>query len=70
MFHFYWYKYHSQMKYFDVPIYLWDHKSAADFTRENEMDIDDQFGLYTAFLRQVGIPIFGTIKSEARTRRL
>ena len=51
-------------------IYLWDHKSAADFTRENEMDIDDQFGLYTAFLRQVGIPIFGTIKSEARTRRL
>lgn len=49
---------------------LWDHKSASDFTRENEMDIDDQFGLYTAFLKDMGVPVFGALKSEARTRRL
>lgn len=50
---------------------LWivDHKSAADFSRQVEIDIDDQFGLYTWALRSAGVPVMGFIRSDARTRR-
>lgn len=50
-------------------IWLVDHKSARDFTRQAEIDIDDQFGLYTWALRRIGIPVFGFIRSDARTQR-
>ena len=50
-------------------IWLVDHKSARDFTRQAEIDIDDQFGLYTWALRELGIPVFGFIRSDTRTQR-
>lgn len=50
-------------------IWLVDHKSARDFTRQAEIDIDDQFGLYTWALRRLGIPVFGFIRSDTRTQR-
>lgn len=50
-------------------LWLVDHKSARDFTRQTEIDVDDQFGLYTWALRQLGYPVVGTIRSDARTQR-
>jgi hypothetical protein len=50
-------------------LWLVDHKSAKDFTRQTEIDIDDQFGLYSWGLRQMGIDVMGTIRSDARTQR-
>lgn len=45
------------------------HNSARDFTRQTEIDVDDQFGLYTWALRKLGFPVVGTIRSDARTQR-
>lgn len=50
-------------------VWIVDHKSAKDFTRQTEIDIDDQFGLYTFALRMLGIQSFGFIRSDARTQR-
>lgn len=50
-------------------LWLVDHKSARDFTRQTEIDVDDQFGLYTWALRKLGFPVVGTIRSDARTQR-
>jgi hypothetical protein len=50
-------------------LWLVDHKSARDFSRRVEIDIDDQFGLYTWGLRQLGFDVMGTIRSDARTQR-
>lgn len=50
-------------------IWLVDHKSASQFTRQTEIDIDDQFGLYTWALRKMGVPVFGFVRSDARTQR-
>lgn len=50
-------------------LWLVDHKSASQFTRQAEIDVDDQFGLYTWALRQLGYPVVGTIRSDARTQR-
>ena len=50
-------------------MWLVDHKSAKDFSRKTEIDIDDQFGLYTWGLRQLGVDVMGTIRSDARTQR-
>ena len=50
-------------------IWLVDHKTARDFTRQTEIDIDDQFGLYSWGLRQLGIDVMGTIRSDSRTQR-
>lgn len=50
-------------------LWLVDHKSAKDFTRQVEIDVDDQFGLYTWALRKLGYPVVGTIRSDARTQR-
>lgn len=46
-----------------------DHKSASDFTRPTELDIDDQFGLYTWAARQRGRKVFCSVRSDARTQR-
>lgn len=50
---------------------LWivDHKSGKELPRDKELDIDDQFGLYTWAMRQLGRPVFGSIHSAARTHR-
>lgn len=50
-------------------VWLVDHKSARDFSRQTEIDIDDQFGLYSWALMQLGLPVIGTIRSDARTQR-
>lgn len=48
---------------------LWviDHKSGRDLPKSQELDLDDQFGLYTAMLRRVGRPVQGSIHNAART---
>lgn len=47
-----------------------DHKSAQNFSRPAEVDIDDQFGLYTwAWWREHGRRPISIIRSDARTQR-
>lgn len=50
---------------------LWgvDHKSGRDLPKDKELDIDDQFGLYSWAMRQIGRPVFGFIHNAARTQR-
>lgn len=50
-------------------VWLIDHKSHATLPRKKELDLDDQFGLYTWGLRQLGHKPFGAIYSTARTQR-
>jgi hypothetical protein len=51
------------------PPKLWlvDHKTGKDLPKDKELDIDDQFGLYTWGQRSIGEPVFGSIHSAART---
>lgn len=46
-----------------------DHKSCANLPNDKQLDIDDQFGLYTAGMRALGHPIFSAVHSAARTQR-
>lgn len=46
-----------------------DHKSGQNLPTEKELDIDDQFGLYTWGKRHLGVPVFGAWYSAAVTRR-
>lgn len=48
-------------------LWLVDHKSGKDLPTEKELDIDDQFGLYTWCCRKEGMPVFGAVYSAART---
>lgn len=50
---------------------LWvvDHKSGKDLPNKLDLDIDDQFGLYTWLMRQVGRDVMGSLHSAARTYR-
>lgn len=50
---------------------LWvvDHKSCKDLPSQKMLELDDQFGLYTWGMRQLGKKILGTIHSSARTQR-
>lgn len=48
-------------------IWIVDHKSGANLPTEMELDIADQFGLYSWLLRQAGIIVIGTIHSANRT---
>lgn len=50
-------------------IWIVDHKSGKDLPTEKMLDIDDQFGLYTWAMRQLGKPVFGSIHNAARTQR-
>lgn len=50
-------------------IWIIDHKSGADLPHEQDLDIDDQFGLYVWLLRATGIPVLGVIHSAARTKQ-
>lgn len=50
---------------------LWvvDHKSGKDLPKTQELDLDDQFGLYTLLLNRVNRPVIGSIHNAARTYR-
>ena len=50
-------------------LWLVDHKSASNLSRETEIDMQEQFRLYAWALRQLDIPIAGIIRSDARTKR-
>lgn len=46
-----------------------DHKSGRDLPSKMDLEIDDQFGLYTWAMRAVGKKVIGTIHSANRTQR-
>lgn len=46
-----------------------DHKSGANLPTDMDLSIDDQFGLYTWAMREVGHKIVGTIHAANRTQR-
>lgn len=50
---------------------LWviDHKSGANLPTQMDLEIDDQFGLYTWAMREVGRPVQGSIHLGNRTQR-
>jgi hypothetical protein len=50
-----------------LKIWIVDHKSGANLPTEMELDIADQFGLYSWLLRQAGIIVAGAIHSANRT---
>lgn len=69
-------RYHMKMKVdlvirdrYNGQIWIVDHKSAKDLLRKSELDLDDQFGLYTWGARQRGMQVMGSIHSGARTQR-
>lgn len=51
--------------------HLWvvDHKSGANLPTQMDLEIDDQFGLYTWGMREVGKPVQGAIHLANRTQR-
>ena len=53
----------------DGTLWVVDHKSGANLPNDMELAIDDQFGLYTWAMREVGRPVVGSIHSAARTTR-
>lgn len=46
-----------------------DHKSGRDLPNQMDLEIDDQFGLYTWAMNEVGKGITGTIHAANRTQR-
>lgn len=50
-------------------IWIIDHKSGANLPTDMDLEIDDQFGLYTWAAREVGRPVTGTIHAANRTQR-
>jgi hypothetical protein len=52
-----------------AQIWVVDHKSGKNLPGKKELDLDDQFGLYTWGLRSMGRKVFGQIHSAARTTR-
>lgn len=50
---------------------LWvvDHKSGANLPSTMDLEIDDQFGLYSWAMKQQGTPVIGAIHNAARTTR-
>lgn len=46
-----------------------DHKSGKDLPKNKELELDDQFGLYTWALRRLGHKVLGQIYNAARTLR-
>lgn len=49
---------------------LWvvDHKTCARLPTDKELALDDQFGLYSWAMRQLGRPIFGSLHNAVRTK--
>lgn len=54
---------------FTRTIDLVDHKGNQNLKRDKEVDLDDQFGLYTWMMRQLGKKVQKSIYSGARTQR-
>lgn len=50
-------------------VWIIDHKSHAALPKERELELDDQFGLYTWGLRAMGHKVFGCVYNTARTAR-
>lgn len=50
---------------------LWvvDHKSGSNLPTDMDLEIDDQFGLYTWAMREVGKPVIGSLHAANRTQR-
>lgn len=52
-------------------LWLWDHKLVGNqFPSEGDLELDDQFGLYTWAMRQLGKPVMGSLHNAARRERL
>lgn len=49
-------------------VWLIDHKSHAALPKDKDLELDDQFGLYTWGLRQLGHKVHGCIYNTARTQ--
>lgn len=50
-------------------LWLVDHKTASQFSKPTEIELDDQFRLYTWALRKLGVPVEGIVRSDSRTQR-
>lgn len=50
-------------------VWVVDHKSGGNLPGQFELDIDDQFGIYTWLMQRRGLKILGAIHSAARTTR-
>ncbi len=50
-------------------IWVVDHKSGKDLPKDKELELDDQFGLYTWAMRRLGVDVFGSIHNAARTQK-
>lgn len=50
-------------------IILVDHKTCKTLPTDRELDLDDQFGLYTWGMRQLGRPVFQNLHNACRTQR-
>lgn len=51
---------------------LWivDHKSAGDLEKDFDLELHDQFGIYTAALRAMGKKVLGSMYNGIRTKKL
>lgn len=50
-------------------IWVIDHKSGKNLPQYDDLDLNDQFGLYTWLLRKSGLQVLGSIHGGARTQR-
>lgn len=50
-------------------LWVWDHKSGADLPNRFDLEIDDQFGVYTWAMRQLGKSVQGSMHNATRKRR-
>ena len=53
----------------DNRIWIVDHKTGKDLPTGKQLDIDDQFGLYTWGYHQLGKDVFGSLHNAMRTQR-
>lgn len=51
-------------------IWIVDHKSSENLNKKIDLELSDQFGIYTAGLRALGRRVLGSVYSGARTYRL
>lgn len=50
-------------------VWIVDHKSGANLPKHSDLELDDQFGLYTWLLQIGGLKVMGSIHDAARTTR-
>lgn len=49
--------------------WIWDHKSSQNMPSNQDLSLDDQFGLYQGLMALVGRPVAGSLYNGARTQR-